>query len=118
MATADGSPSDSKRYRVESLSLHLFQDVLPYLRHRDAERVHIAAEYENSLGMNEELLIQATWLQLVELYDKLFGHVRDTLQEMPLDAIMAFQGPVGISGVPGMILMPGDLTITCDQASA
>lgn len=59
------------------------------------------------------LLILATWLQLVELYDKLFGHVRDALQEMPADAISAFRGPMGMLGprVPGMGLMQGDLSV-------
>ncbi|KAL1852738.1 hypothetical protein Daus18300_012069 [Diaporthe australafricana] len=59
------------------------------------------------------LLVLATWLQLVELYDKLFGHVRDVLQEMPIDAIAAFRGPMGIIGlrVPGMSLMQGDLSV-------
>lgn len=59
------------------------------------------------------LLILATWLQLLELYDKLFGHVRATLQEMPLDAISEFRGPLGMIGlrVPGMSLMQGDLSV-------
>lgn len=59
------------------------------------------------------LLILATWLQLLELYDKLFGHVRATLQEMPLEAITAFRGPMGMIGprVPGMSLMQGDLSV-------
>lgn len=59
------------------------------------------------------LLVLATWLQLLELYDQLFGHVRATLQEMPRDAITAFRGPMGMIGlrVPGMSLMQGDLSI-------
>lgn len=59
------------------------------------------------------LLILATWLQLLELYDNLFGHFRNTLQEMPLDTITAFRGPMGMIGllVPEMSLMQGDLSI-------
>lgn len=59
------------------------------------------------------LLLLATWLQLLELYDKLFSHVRATLQEMPFDAITAFRGPMGMIGlrVPGMSLMQGDLSV-------
>lgn len=59
------------------------------------------------------LLLLATWLQLLELYDKLFSHVRATLQEMSFDAITAFRGPMGMIGlrVPGMSLMQGDLSV-------
>lgn len=65
------------------------------------------------LSTSTILLVLATWLQLLELYDKLFGHFRATLQEMPFDAITAFRGPTGIIGlrVPGMSLMQGDLSI-------
>lgn len=59
------------------------------------------------------LLILATWLQLLELYDKLFGHIRATLQEMSLDAITEFRGPMGMIGlrIPGMSLMQGNLSV-------
>lgn len=58
------------------------------------------------------LLVLATWLQLLELYDKLFGHFRAILQEMPLDALRGAM-PVGMIGlcVPGLSLMQGDLSI-------
>ncbi|KAJ0115628.1 hypothetical protein J7T55_010451 [Diaporthe amygdali] len=59
------------------------------------------------LGVDFKQTIKiATWLQLVELYDKLFGHVRDTLQEMPLDAIMAFQGPHQVENVEVLLGLP------------
>lgn len=64
-------------------------------------------------GASTILLILATWLQLVELYDELFGHVRDTLQGMHADDIRNFRGPMGMIGprVPGMDLMQGDLSV-------
>lgn len=64
-------------------------------------------------GASTILLILATWLQLVELYDELFGHVRDTLQGMRADEIRNFRGPMGIIGsrVPGLDLMQGDLSV-------
>lgn len=64
-------------------------------------------------GTSTILLILATWLQLLELYDKLFGHVHATLQEMPLDVITTFRGPMAMTGlpVPGMSLMQGDLSV-------
>lgn len=67
----------------------------------------------NPPGASTILLILATWLQLIELYDKLFGHVCDALQQMSADNIIAFRHPVGMIGprIPGMDLMQGDLSI-------
>ncbi|KAG6361370.1 hypothetical protein INS49_009597 [Diaporthe citri] len=56
------------------------------------------------------LLILATWLQLLELYDKLFGHIRAILQEMPLDAFRVPMRTIGLR-VPGTSLMQGGLSI-------
>lgn len=67
----------------------------------------------DSPGASTILLILATWLQLVELYDEVFGHVRDTLQGMQADEIRNFRGAMGMIGsrVPGMDLMQGDLSV-------